>query len=328
MINFKRLNFIALSLIASILLSCKDVQNLEVNHEEVNHEEYTFEYKFNNKPKIFLKFWEGMYENEVYRVIDSLVADGVFERRYNSIDYFYIMGEQNVDVVFNYDEKKMLYSISFDSNINDIYPIYQKKYNLPDLVHTNLLYGCYIESNLDYNPIYTYKKDDVIYNIPRILIEEKSLEYKRITLDINNSEYNSAYKALKFYKDEFIVEKDSSVILFKQEFKNSRYPFRIYSLWDNDKAMDVLDRINGYDPNNFTVIFNETIKTDELLKSNSTHVTVYDSYDLYKSITYLSKKEHLRMLRINDSINTLELRNNDIQESKSQQRKVKTLNEI
>ena len=91
MINFKRLNFIALSLIACILLSCKDVQNLEVNHEEVNHEEYTFEYKFNNKPKIFLKFWEGMYENEVYRVIDSLVADGVFERRYNSIDYFYII---------------------------------------------------------------------------------------------------------------------------------------------------------------------------------------------------------------------------------------------
>lgn len=309
------------------LQSCNERKNTILDNPKKIDSTKTFEYKLKNEPKIFLKYWSGMTVKEAFKVHDILIEEGSI--KLESGIWTYILDNYSVVIEFNYNGFDRLESITLKSDIDKIYPLYQKKYNLPALVDSNLLYQCYLDNNADYQPVLTYKKigsGDKLYQVPDVLLDKTAPLKSRIYFDINDEEYNSNSFELKFYKDEFTVDKDSVFIIFKQSMSDEDFPYTAYSLDKNKAAMSAMQNING---DGFgTINYPDTGITRHIITSNSRTVTVYKEYILKKSITYLSKKEYIKRKKlINNKIKNDSLKSK-IEKDRQKSRKEKSINEI
>ena len=318
-------------IILSILItlqSCNERKSTIVDKPKTIDLTKTFEYKLKNEPKIFLKYWSGMTVDEAFKIHDILIEEGVVKLEHNGI-WSYILDNYSVDIEFNFNVHNKLESIVLKSDIDRIYPLYQKKYNLPDLVNSNLLYQCYQDNNADYAPILTYKKigeGDKLFQVPDVLFDKTPPLKSRIYFDINDEEYNSTYYTKKFYKDEFIVDKDSVFIVFQQTLKDIASPSITWSLEKNKEAMSAQQNING---DGFgTINYPDAGITGRIIMSNSRTETVYKYYVLEKSITYFSKDEYNKRKSIIDNNIKKDSLKRQTEKDIKKSRKDKSINEI
>ena len=310
------------------LQSCNERKhiNLDIDKPEKLDLTKTFEYKLKHEPKIFLKYWSGMSVDESSKVDDILIAEGsiAFDRGI----YTYELDNYSVTMKFNFNANNKLESITLKSDIDRIYPLYQKKYNLPDLVKSNLLYQCYQDNNPNYEPILTYKKigaGNKLFQVPNALLDKTPPLKGRVYFDINDKEYNSNSFGLQFYKDEFVVDKDSIFIVFKQS-KSEGNVFRSYSLYKNKEAMSAQHNING---DGFgTINYPDTGITEDIIMSNSRLITVYEKYILDKSITYFSKDEYIKRKKLIDNKTKKDSLKIQAEKDRQKGRREKSINEI
>ncbi|TRX00399.1 hypothetical protein [Flavobacterium gawalongense] len=311
------------------LISCNKENNKTNEVKKVNNKngEKSLSEKIKSEPKIFLKYWENMTLDEFFEVT-SLLSDEKIIENDSYIRFYYLTDLCRVEFKYNFINGK-LKSISLVDNIDCIYPIYQKKYNLPDLVDANLLYECYTDNNNNYEPTLTYKKigqGDKLYQIPDALIDKSNPLKSRNYFNINDKIYNSNYIQEKFNKNEFIIDRDSIFIVFKQSFNNDNLPSTIFSLEQNEEAMSAMQNING---DGFGTLNNPgTGITGDIIMKNSRTLTVYKKYTLEKSITYLSKKEYYNRKKILENSVKRDSLENKIEETKTKSRKEKSINEI
>lgn len=309
-----------------LLIGCKKENSNIVQTINVVDVEDKFNSDLKTKPKLFLNFWSGMTLDEKSKVMSSLIKEGKITLQDGVTEY--ISGDYGHKIEFNFNNNK-LESISLLSNIDEIYPQYQKKYNLPSLVSKNLLYQCYAENNQNYEPITTYKKigqGNKLYQIPNALIDLSISLKSRIYFDVNNEKYNVNYFQNSFYKNEFSAEKDDVFLIFRQNLTKEDLPYTNFSLYSNKDAMSAQQSING---EGFGNVNNPgTGITMDIIRKNSRIVTVYKAYSLEKSITYISRKDYNNRKKVIESNTKLDSLENIKEKNKLNERKVKSLNEI
>lgn len=316
-----------------ILLLFNSCKNEKVNNPEIeksiNQPQNDFDYKLRNEPKIFLKYWSEMTKDEASKVNDILINEGVIKQKPLDDGFTYYIDNYTVTMEFNYDLSNRLESISLKSNIDDIYPLYQKKYKLPNLVDCNTLIEYYLDNNNEYNPIYMYKKvgsDKNEFPIPNALLDKSSFVKSRIYYDIKNKKNNSNYITNKYYKDDLIVDKDSVIIAFTQEFDKETNEFCSYSLEKNKEAMAAQQNING---DGFgTLHYPGTGITDLIIMQNSKTITCRKYKVLKKSIKYMSKEKYKEKQQIINTATKKDSINKDIEGNIKKRRTEQSLNEI
>mgnify|MGYP001426157247 CR=1 FL=1 len=276
--------------------SCKKekaIESIPLNNISVKE---TLAEKIKSKPKIFLKYWEGMSVSEFYEVTAILKKEKVVD--YDILtETSYVTDLCRIRYKPNFVESR-LKSISLVSDIYCIYPLYQKKYNLTNLIEEDIVYESYIDNNKDFEPVMMYKKTgekEKLTQIPDVLIDKTAPLKRRIYLDENS--WRKSMRS-KFYKDYFIIDNDSVIIEFKQSLTKEMFPSVIYSLSKNKDAMSAMSNINGV----FGAINNPGSGiTDEIIMKNSRTVEVVKMYSIEQSITYISKKEYLKTKELQDS---------------------------
>ena len=318
----KLMKIYLLLIIATLSTSCKN-ENIEENLPPTEVVKETFAEKLISKPKLFLKYWEDMSISEFYEVTAILKEEKVID--YEKLtETYYITDLCRIKYTSNFVDGK-LKSISLVNSINCVYPLYQKKYNLPNLVEQDLVYESYIDNNIDYKPVIMYKKigEDKLFQIPNALIDKTPQLKRRIYFDENNR-----YKSVrdKFYKDHFIIDNDSIIIEFSQTMTKDIYPLTTYSLSEDEDAMSAMSNINGL---GFGRINNPgTGITDEMIMKNSRTVKVTSKYSLEQSITYMSKKEYAKIKDLKNSEIRKDSLENATKKNNLKTRKEKAINEI
>lgn len=284
---YKSLMFIIASL--SILACKKESNNVTIENEvKPNIEIDSFDYKLKNNPKLFLKYWEGMTFSDYIKVSDLLTKGGVLEK-YNGIyNYSYIVDdcEVNLEPIF---KNEILKGIKLARNIECIYPLFEKKYNLPKMVLKNNLIAYYRENNPKYKPESMYFDGVTNTYLPEVFIDKSSkLQPNKIQkLDTRNNELINTRE--EFYKDEFIVKNKDVVICFKQE-KPIEENFKIYtySLNESEEMAEYMRNINPLE--SFKDNGNNELK---FVECNSKTRIVSEMSKNFMSITYFTKKEYL-----------------------------------
>jgi len=318
----KLMKIYLLLIIATLSTSCKN-ETVKENTPPTEVVEETFAEKLISKPKLFLKYWEDMSISEFYEVTAILKEEKVIDYEI-LIETYYITDLCRIKYTSNFVDGK-LKSMSLVKNINCVYPLYQKKYNLPNLVKQDFVYESYIDNNTDYEPVIMYKKigEDRLFQIPNALIDKTPQLKRRVYFDENNR-----YKSIgdKFYRDYFIIDNDSIVIEFSQTVTEDMYPSRTYSLYEEEDAMSAMNNINGV---GFGVINNSgTGITDEIIMKNSRTMKVTSKYSLEQSITYMSKKEYAKIKDLKDSEIKKDSVENATKKDNIKTRKEKAINEI
>lgn len=278
-------------IIASLsILACKKESNNVTIENEVkpNIEIDSFDYKLKYNPKLFLKYWEGMTFSDYIKVSDLLTKGGVLEK-YNGIyNYSYIVDdcEVNLEPIF---KNEILKGIKLARNIECIYPLFEKKYNLPKMVLKNNLIAYYRENNPKYKPESMYFDGVTNTYLPEVFIDKSSkLQPNKIQkLDTRNNELINTRE--EFYKDEFIVKNKDVVICFKQE-KPIEENFKIYtySLNESEEMAEYMRNINPLE--SFKDNGNNELK---FVECNSKTRIVSEMSKNFMSITYFTKKEYL-----------------------------------
>ena len=318
----KLIKIYLLLIIATVSTSCKN-ETIEENSPPKEVVEETFSEKLISKPKLFLKYWEDMSISEFYEVTAILKEENVVDYE-KLIETYYITDLCRIKYISNFVDDK-LKSISLVQNINCIYPLYQKKYNLPHLVKQDFVYESYIDNNTDYKPVIMYKKigEDRLFQIPNALIDKTPQLKRRVYFDENNRYKSIGYK---FYKDHFLIDNDSIIIEFTQTMTKNIYSLTTYSLSEDEDAMSAKSNINGL---GFGRINNPgTGITDEIIMKNSRTVKVTNTYSLEQSITYMSKKEYAKIKDLKNSEIRKDSLQNATKKNNLKTRKEKAINEI
>lgn len=249
-----------------------------------------FQNKLKNEKKIFLKYWTGMSVDDFYSVSELLYKEGIL----TTTDHFYfsyVTGECSVKIKAIYTNNK-LREIVLNDNETCLYPYFVKKYKLPKTVFKNVLYSNYYGDNTEYSPLLTYTKNKQTYRVPSCLIE--TFNYADFTEDEADKSINENVYPFENY----VLDKEYFVIIFKQEFIEDKIPLKTYSLSLNEEAMKTKDEINGGSYN-----FDEGIRETHIAK-NSKKVNIKKRYYVKKRIVFLDKKMYLDSLNeiIKDNI--------------------------
>ncbi len=313
-------------IIASLsILACKKESNIVTIENEVkpNTEIDSFGYKLKNNPKLFLKYWEGMTFSDYIKVSDLLTKRGVLEK-YNGIyNYSYIVDdcEVSLEPIFKND---ILKGIKLARNIECIYPLFEKKYNLPKMVLKSNLIAYYRENNPKYKPESMYFDGVTNTNLPEVFIDKSSkLQPNKIQkLDTSNKELINTRE--EFYKDEFIVKNKDVVICFKQE-KPIEENFKIYtySLNESEEMAGYMKNINPLE--SFKDNGNNELK---FVECNSKTRIVSEMSKNFMSITYFTKKEYLLQESEKKKKLILEINKKNLENQKRKNLKKRILDEI
>jgi len=119
--------------IGSILFSCnklvnkKEAEKLDI----LKTKQIEFEKKFENEPKLFLSFWDGMSEEEYKKVVNILIKENILKGEY-PLEMLNINNCPYLTISANF-ENDSLREIKIPLT-NCLYSIYNEKYNLPNLV--------------------------------------------------------------------------------------------------------------------------------------------------------------------------------------------------
>ena len=279
-----KLNKIILTAICLTIGSCKR----ETNVEETKIQPIDiYSHNFSTKPKFFLKYWSDMTTDDVSRTNDSLIKNNVIITEYGI--YSYVSGENKHKMKFNYDESNNLTSITLTTNLDEIYPVYAKKYNLKAQILKNLAFDYYEENNPEYSPLMTYKIEGKSFNLPKAFNDNSMLiNNTRRNLDVNTG---YRYEEYIFPEDKIVIENENNVIVFEQKFTKQSYPDMQFSLNYNDRARNA-EYAALKDIGIFYFINNPRADqgiTEEHYSRNSKLRKVKHTYDLEKTITYIPK---------------------------------------
>lgn len=179
-----------------LFAACKEVRNIK---DIEGAKEVEFQERLENKPKFFLKFWEGMSENDYKKVEKILVEENVLNGEWPLTKY-------NIGTC-----EFIMLRPKFDSNglteiglplTNCLYHIYDEKYRLPELVERaypkdnfDLQKGWWKESVLKQVPTIIEKGDNLVF-----IDHEEHREYRRATPEKESYEsLSSAYGDLIVY---------------------------------------------------------------------------------------------------------------------------------
>lgn len=198
-----------------------------------------------------------------------------------------------------YKNNKLREIVLYDNEMC-LYPYYVKKYKLPKIVYKNTLYSNYYGDNSEYSPLLTYTKNKETFRVPSILIE--NVNYEEIPVEKSKETNNE--KVYPF--ENYMLDKDNVVIIFKQKFIETDHPHKTYSLSLNTEAMKTMYSINGS--------YSESLYDDGItgihIARNSKKVNIKKFYFVEKRIIFLDKKFYL------DSLNRNNIRKNLIKKSK------------
>lgn len=294
----------------------KDIINTPIGYSK------SFYKDLKDKPKIFLKYWSGMTIEDYNNVSEILFKEGTLEK-YGALDYYYLSDKCKAvfKPIFKDD---LIIGIKMYDNIDCIYPLFQKKYKLPNMVKKSRLNAHYIENNPKYKPETSYFDGSNFVSLPDAFIDKTSRLQANTVKKLSTETINSIYTENKFYKDEFTIDNGSTVIIFKQKVSSNKSgDFYKYSLDESNEMkeyMENLNSLNSLDKN----------KNNELkyIECNSKTRTVIASSNTYKTITYMSKKDYV--ILTSESKNQADKENNKmlLEQQQKKERSKKSYNEI
>ncbi len=243
-------------MLSFLTINCRfsenDVQNSK--SEVIKTKDEIFEDKLKNEPKIFLKYWSNMNQEEFIRISRILEKEGLVKIRIHNryyidgYDVFYNLGDSELEIAPTIYEKyngksiikksKGIVGIKLTGFVGETYNIFKEKYNLLEYKEKNL-YSFYIEDN----PLYFDFKKGVFNTTNRNKIGKKEIDDftggKENFLkwgEENNLKYNNIYltedyKIILTPKD-VVIKKDNVTILIENHEFN--YGNESYTYKEND----------------------------------------------------------------------------------------------
>jgi hypothetical protein len=138
-----------LLIFAFVFLSCNNRENFENSTSEVDTLKLnSFDYKYKNEPKYFLKFWNNMTKEDYYQAKKLMKKEGLID--FSHDEYGNLYDIKIGDDIINFTpvlEKNLIIGVSISDVNENIYNLFMKKYNLPKLVNESTIGVCYKESN-------------------------------------------------------------------------------------------------------------------------------------------------------------------------------------
>lgn len=316
--NIEILKLLSILFVIFTFLSCNEIKKSDpVILKSIEITE-TFEYKLNNEPKIFLKFWSGMNLEEYFKVCQILEDEGSLKKEYSH--YLYLLGDNEMVVVepFNFDKKPIVkYRINLGDDINklkidgvilkhinkNVYDLFSEKYKLQPCYEKFIC-----SASIEYNP--EYKNYDVskgFMSLPLTNLEIEELlknYYKDYTYMGIPPVQNELFRCS--LNEPQIVELENKVIIFKD-------------LYDNYREDDVIF---------FKKNLNERVMTiNEIKKERETMIKLRTDTK-FLGVLYTSKtvyKDHIDKVNLHNG-NEKKYEEKLIKED--EERKVNSLNEI
>lgn len=189
-----------------IFISCNKKENIENSKTEGDTLNFkSFDYKYKNEPKYFLKFWNNMTKEDFNNAKNLMKKEGLIDLSYDKYGIFYDIkiGDDliNLTPVF---EKNVIIGIKIPDVSENVYSLFAKKYNLPKLVKKSSIGVCYKESN----PCFLKNQCNEFLNISNDIREVSLNEVKKNT-NLNDDLENYYIKILPQDDIEVINEKSN-----------------------------------------------------------------------------------------------------------------------
>tara|TARA_Y100000588_G_scaffold383554_1_gene473132 strand:- start:13797 stop:14792 length:996 start_codon:yes stop_codon:yes gene_type:complete len=285
--------------ISIFFYSCKgDVSNKnEIKTISVSEQnkETELERKLKNEPKLFLKYWSGMTLNEFIKVSEILLKEGVLKGSVYQLNYV----TNNCNIPIERIEKDgLIIGIELTEDVDCIYPLYQRKYNLPSMVERNMDLFYLKANNPKYKPVTSYFNGVNTVQLPNCFIDKTSLlpTNSPQKLDINSLPYQSIKRILP--QNKIIVENGSNIIIIEQEIKTSERIIYRYSLEDSKEMQQYESSEEGQKRLGLgaTMTGDKNSLGNFIYTNSKTRTWVVSSY-VNMSITYTSKKEYNKKLQ-------------------------------
>lgn len=288
---------ILLSLLLLLLLSCNKNEKIEspstfVDTLAVN----SFEYKYKNEPKYFLKFWKNITIEDFYSIKAQMKKDGIIDLsndRYGT-KYDIKIGKS----IINFEpilEKDIVIGIRLPEISEEIYNLYTEKYNLPKLVEISTVGICYKERNPCFHkedcpdflkigndisevPLseveqYTNfnKKEYIVKGLPEDVIEIKN---DKCNIEVRNPFAVGGYDLISKFRDTKHTINSIYYPNNEYKFEHIRYKEHCttqyrYIVTRNIRSIDILYFPNDYFERKSNKEKSEKVKIDKLKKENS-----------------------------------------------------------
>ena len=208
------------------LLGCNS--NEKSKHEESPNQIDSLNLKLKNnlvnRPKLFLKFWANMSEQEFDTVVKILIADKILEQKdYRAIFYLTPNCKSELKPLFVNESLKEIKL----SNGLCLYDLYKQKYNLPNLVEKRLVDRKNKEKNGEYSPTMYFVTETGPVTLPNCF---KDNSYYTSSGQTNLEIDKNGIKEKVLKKSPVVIEKNESIIIFEQSFYKSPSPSITYSL--------------------------------------------------------------------------------------------------
>lgn len=301
-------HLIVLFLIFSIALGCKDgvkkkqvAPKTNLSEQKTNkNPQSVFEKNLKEKPKLFLKFWNGMTREEYQKVVAILIDENVLTGvkkydgsysgvRFKDADGCYNYGLNRLSIFPDFNNGKLASIEMYE--IKCLWSLYEEKYSLPPFKYKMAIEEKYIENNPKYQPEYHNKDiNGNYYSLPRVFQDRtRSLNKGRVYQKINKN-----YKTPMLVENPLVVKKDDNVMIFehfKKEFKSMTYSLQQSEALNNYFATD-----EGSPLNNMMKGEEKFVYTNSVLRT----VEIGSSYTF--NVTYMSASEYNNKLdKINKS---------------------------
>ncbi len=272
-------------LLICLLFSCKNEESYYENSNNTIDTLTTnsFEYKYKNKQKYFMKFWKGMTQEEFTLTKKQMKKEGLIDLTYDKDGIFYDLkiGESYI----NFEpilEKDIVIGLTISDVNEEIYKLYEQKYNLPKLVDISIVGQCYKEVN----PCFLKDDCEDFLKINKNIKEVSFNEVKQNT-DFNKSSHIYIRKGLP--DDRIELRNDKCNIIVRSNIYSS-YIIPITSIiYGHNHSRKNTD---FYYPNNDN--FLESLEYSLDKKSRFRYVVTYQENSInisYYPNDYLSEQE-------------------------------------
>jgi hypothetical protein len=256
-----------------ICTSCNKKENFENSQIEVDTLTLkSFDYKYKNEPKYFLKFWKNMTIEDFNQAKILMKKEGLIDLSYDKYGNFYDI--KIGDDLINFTpvvEKNVIIGISLSDINENIYNLFMKKYNLPKLVNNSTIGVCYKESN----PCFLKSQCDDFFNISNDIRQVSLSEVKRNTNLIKDLERYNA----KILPEDYIEIKNENANII---LRNKQGSGSISLLGKLRAVRHDLSTSNFYYPKNNELF--ESLNYREDKKSQIRYVVTKNNYSI--EITY------------------------------------------
>ncbi len=208
------------------LLSCKNVEKTDESKVPIVEID-SFDYKLENEPKIFLKYWSGMTLKEYLKVSELLVKEGKITQE--NLKEYYNLGTLKVEIEpFSIpNEGDNIFALNDDCNFNKNsgeydgiilryidsigYSFFKTKYNLRDLIEKPRYSSVLVENPYTNGNIIGTSKTLQIFDIGTT---NEILDNYLERYFVENHPFGSSINQNLIVEDK-IIENENNVIIFK-----------------------------------------------------------------------------------------------------------------